>query len=369
MTLVSPDGEYGGPTRVCLSQTAALQEMGHDVDLLATYRGWQSPPEEFGGVSAMLFLSRRALWSSRFSAIFSMASMLWMLRRYKDYDVVHLHFARDIFSLSVGALLSALHPRFVVQCHGMVIQKTSKLARLLDAVITRRVLRAASAILCLNESEAHSVAAVAKCEAGSKIVILGNGVIAPRDLATAAPAAARMEVLFVSRLHPRKRPLTFVEMAVLLLDEGLDADFVLIGPDEGEAASVEKRIRSTKYSDSIRWVGPVPPEMIQARMASADVYVLTAIDEPFGMTLIEAMSVGVPVVATSSGGLAASIREYGAGLVVEDSAASLSEAVRQLCRDPDLRRRCGEGGLRAVKETHSIADVCRKLVAIYASVW
>ncbi|WP_027495499.1 glycosyltransferase [Rhodococcus sp. JG-3] len=366
VTLVSPGGEYGGPSRVSLSQASALQAMGHDVDLLATYRGWQSPPNEIDGVRVVLFSSRRALRSRRFAAIFSIAAIVWLMRRYRDYDVVHLHFARDIFSLSVGTLLSAMHARFVVQCHGMVVKKDSRLARAIDRIFTNRVLRTASAILCLNEAECDSVSAVIQSELAT-ISILSNGVNVRRDLVAPTTAGVRLEVLFVARLHPRKRPLTFVDMAVMLLDEGLNANFILVGPDEGEAGSVEKKILATKYSSSIKWVGPISPDMIQARIATADIYVLPAINEPFGMTLIEAMSVGVPVVATASGGLAASIRQYKSGLVAEDSVASLGAAVRQLCNDPALRQRCGEGGLRAVEEAYSVEDVCRKLTAIYRS--
>ena len=49
VTLVSPDGEYGGPVRVATNLSKALRDLGHDVTIAAGTRGFESAPEQLDG--------------------------------------------------------------------------------------------------------------------------------------------------------------------------------------------------------------------------------------------------------------------------------------------------------------------------------
>ena len=55
VSLVSPQGEYGGPTRVALAQCRALRDAGHDVVLAAGSWGYDPVPREVDGVRVRLF--------------------------------------------------------------------------------------------------------------------------------------------------------------------------------------------------------------------------------------------------------------------------------------------------------------------------
>ena len=79
------------------------------------------------------------------------------------------------------------------------------------------------------------------------------------------------EVLFAARMHPRKRPIAFVEMAKALLDAGVNARFTLVGPDEGEGPALRAAL---KGDPRISWEGALAPAAIPRRMAAASVYVL-----------------------------------------------------------------------------------------------
>ena len=77
-------------------------------------------------------------------------------------------------------------------------------------------------------------------------------------------------------------------------------------------------------------------------MSQAGVYVLPSIDEPYGMSVLEAMSVGLPVVITESCGLASLVRTTGSGVVTDPSLEGLVEGVRAIISDPAAARRMGE---------------------------
>ena len=96
-------------------------------------------------------------------------------------------------------------------------------------------------------------------------------------------------------MHARKRPLVFVDMAKTLLDEGLDARFTLVGPDEGEGSALRTAL---KDDPRISWEGALDPAEIPQRMAAASIYVLPSVREPYPMSVLEAMSVGLPVVVS-----------------------------------------------------------------------
>jgi UDP-glucose:(heptosyl)LPS alpha-1,3-glucosyltransferase len=84
--------------------------------------------------------------------------------------------------------------------------------------------------------------------------------------------------------------------------------------------------------------------------AAADVFVLPTRQDPWGITLIEAMAAGVPIVATAAAGSSAAVRAAGAGLVLDDnSAPALAAAVASLVDDPARRRELGLRGPAAAE--------------------
>ena len=58
VTLLSPDGAYGGPARVALNQSAELVSRGHDVTVVGATRGYRDVPTELNGVPVKLFAAR-----------------------------------------------------------------------------------------------------------------------------------------------------------------------------------------------------------------------------------------------------------------------------------------------------------------------
>ena len=141
------------------------------------------------------------------------------------------------------------------------------------------------------------------------------------------PASGPPEVLFAARMHPRKRPLAFVEMAKALLDAGVDARFTLVGPDEGEGAALRAAL---KGDSRISWEGALAPAAIPRRMAAASVYVLPSVREPYPMSVLEAMSVGLPVVVTDDCGLAPLVERTHCGIVTDPEVPALAAAVESI---------------------------------------
>jgi glycosyltransferase involved in cell wall biosynthesis len=168
-------------------------------------------------------------------------------------------------------------------------------------------------------------------DGSARVIELRNGV--PEFDETPPPKTA--EVLFMARLHSRKRPRAFVEMASRILANGVDADFALVGPDEGELSGVMKMIGASGWSHRIRYERALSPTQTRDRLAASSILVLPSVDEPFPMVVLEAMAAGRPVVVTDSCGLAPIIQSTQSGIVVDLTIESLSVAVERLLTNPE----------------------------------
>ena len=363
VTLVSPDGAFGGPVRVADNQAAALRARGHTVVIAAGQTGYgRSIPSELNGTPLRLFpIQHLVKGTPAYSGATSVGLLRWLRGAVRDFDMVHVHFARDLISLPAAAMVGRAGVPYVLQPHGMVIPSGHPFAGALDALLTRRVLRGATAVLHLTDAERRGLAEVGGQEL--RLRHLGNGV--PEAPPAVPPSVPR--VLFCSRLQARKRPLRFVEMAVQLLTEGVDAEFVLIGPDGGEGRGVRTAVERHGDPARLRWEGPVEPDEVMTRLGSASLLVLPSVDEPFPMAVLEALSVGLPVVVTDSCGLASQVREHECGIVVDGSQQQLVHAVRSLLTEPQTLARMSRAARDTSARNFGMSSVVGQLEEIYMS--
>lgn len=170
---------------------------------------------------------------------------------------------------------------------------------------------------------------------------------------------------FFGLLIERKRPLLFVEtIAALRRNPALPPVAGLFFGEayDGLAVQAKALAASLGVEDHIRFMGFRAPgaEWIGA----CDVLLVTAVDEPFGRTLIEAMIAGTPVVATASGGNIEAIADGETGLLAEpENAEALAAAVARFLLDGQFARRVASAAGMAARvkfgEDLHVASVMR----------
>ena len=374
VTLHTPDHAFGGPTRVALNLSKVQRAHGDDARIMALGDGFEGElPSTVEGVPVHLFQARHVLPMFEVSGVTSGALLLAARRMMRGADLVHVHLMRDLVTLPAALLALATRTPLVVQTHGMVDPTEKRVAQLTDLLGVRAVLRGADAVLYLTEQERLDVNAVAAPVPLTRTVRLVNGV-RPQERKPAREPGRPPTVLFLARVQERKRPEDFVAAMPTVLAKHPDARFVLAGPDTGALAATLALARKLGVTDSLDHVGPLGHEEVLAAGRQADVYVLPSIEEPLGVSVLEAMSVGTPVVITRTCGLGPDVARAGAGRVVDSrpgedaaNAEKVAQAVLELL-EPGANEQAGKAAWDLVGEHFTIEAVTGTLRRTYEDV-
>jgi glycosyltransferase involved in cell wall biosynthesis len=122
------------------------------------------------------------------------------------------------------------------------------------------------------------------------------------------------------------------------------------------AMDYEMRVRSEASNLPVRFAGLVPESEKASYFAACDVFVCPSVwNEPFGLTNLEAMAAGKPVVASRVGGIPEVVQDGETGILVPPKDTSkLANAISSLIRDKDARKRMGAKGSEAVRTRFSL---------------
>lgn len=187
----------------------------------------------------------------------------------------------------------------------------------------------------------------------------GSPAWTPRE---ATPEAG--PILFVGTLEPRKNVGGLLDAYARLLARTPDVpDLVLAGRATPAARGWLDAIRKPPLAGRVHALGYVPDDRLRSLFDRARVLVLPSFEEGFGLPVLEAMTVGVPVVASLRGALPEVLGD--AGLLVDpNDPDGIAEALAQLVTDRQLADACAVRGLRRAR-TFSWAASARALRTAY----
>ena len=151
------------------------------------------------------------------------------------------------------------------------------------------------------------------------------------------------------------------------LGQLLDLDWTLEVIGDGPArAEVEAAL--APLGSRVRFAGEAGEAEVAARLTAADLFVWPAINEAYGMALLEAQASGLAVVAGNSGGVGAVVADGETGLLTPPGdTAAFAAAVRQLIEDPSRRVAFGDAARRKALRDHDLAAAASRLAAMLAT--
>ncbi|MGG6241027.1 glycosyltransferase [Nodosilinea sp. AN01ver1] len=190
------------------------------------------------------------------------------------------------------------------------------------------------------------------------------------------PAAERV-VLQLGRMVPRKGVDTVLEAIALLNRQRLSTRLVVVGGESAvpdpqvtpEIGRLQAIAADLGIGDRVSFVGQRGREVLKYFYSAADVFVTTPWYEPFGITPLEAMACGTPVIGSNVGGIKFTVRDGETGyLVAPKNAREVCDRIAFLYQNPSVLNLFGRQAQRHVARRFTWAKVASALAGIYESV-
>lgn len=169
-------------------------------------------------------------------------------------------------------------------------------------------------------------------------------------------------IMHASNFRPVKRVDQVVRVFAALA-ENIPSCLVLLG-DGPERWPAQELARTLGVADRVFFLGI--QEEIQALLPLADLFLLPSQHESFGLVALEAMSCGVPVIATNQGGTVELIEDGRSGFLVDpEDVAGMAELGRRLLTDPEEARRVGRAARERAESNFSEPEIVSRYEKIY----
>lgn len=158
----------------------------------------------------------------------------------------------------------------------------------------------------------------------------------------------------VNHLHPRKRIDLFLRSIAVARTRVPDAVALVVGGGpEREVLGLLSQSLGLDVGRAVVFTGAVPEEELPAHYALGNVYVHTGREESFGLSVIEALRLGLPVVSVNEGGPCDTVQHGISGCLVPPTAQAIGGAVADLLSRPERARQMGEAGAQFVSSHFS----------------
>lgn len=280
-----------------------------------------------------------------------------LIRRKGPFDVQH---SMDFTTSPLEALLVRRHARrFIFSQRNMNRDGHVRLLRMKS--------RMASKVICVSDAVRQFMAGIC---APAKLLTVHPGIEADQ-ITWRAPQvrpAGELRLLVVGHLVPLKRIEDAISTVALLAREFPRLCLQIAGrPTVPEYRhELERRVREAGLGDRIAFLGS--RKDVLELMRDSDVLLHTAETEAFGMALLEAMAVGLPVVAADIEGPREIIEHRQSGFLVPPGDVRLyADAVRSLVKDPELGQRLSANARKRVETRFTAKRMAEEIAQVYTS--
>lgn len=322
-----------------------------DADEVLAYRGQAMSPSFFGA---------RGLWAhQRFVANFK--RQVQQVRNATSPRVIHAHWWVPGGWVARSILKSE---RFLVTCHGTDVRLLERKKWMRP--LASRVFKRANLVTTVSGAMARSIEASSPATA-SKLRIApmppDDSVFVGEPRVTMNPIPV---ILCVTRFTRQKRNDVLIRALAELTSRKVQFSARLVGDGGSERDPISALIDDLGLQERVQII----PSMTQDRLAEeyrrADLSVLPAVDEGFGLTLVEAQLCGCAVVGVRSGGITDIIADGSTGLLAApDDASELASAIQRILTNPELRVRIARDGQLSARANFSSRAIVDRFLEWY----
>ena len=295
--------------------------------------------------------------------VFFLAYSMWKhaKRISKTVDIIHGHWL-----FPSGYVASKLQKPYVMTAYGieLFLAKNNDLLRR----FLRPSVEGADRIIAISKNTAMRTRELFPL-AKTRIIRLG---FSPLETKDQEEERTGNTILFVGRLVKRKG-VEYLLRAIKHLEACIPVELMIVG-DGPERKNLEMLVHDLNLRN-VTFYGFIPQSRLKSFYQRASVLVLPAITDPtgdtegLGVVLLEAMSCGVPVIASSVGGIPDIITDGKTGLLVEEkNSLQLAEAIETILNDCELQSRLMNNATRVVQTKFSWEGIAKKILREYEAI-
>lgn len=378
----------GGVCRAVLDMCMYQARAGADVTLL-TFDDVDAPaPWKAGGAGVPRV--RRLEFPGRLGVLVSGAFRRAVQDAVRQSDAVHLHDMWDPAQVPIARACLDQRKPYIQTPHGMLADWS-----LLQKKTKKSAYFSMFARSLIDHATFVHLTAQAELDQSQKRHPKTTGVVIPlvfdltpyRTLPGPGPARANLKLppierpslLYLSRLHYKKRPDLLIAAGRPLRDMGLEFNIVIGGPsDPGYEAMLRDFAKRERVDDITTILGMVPAEYKTSLYQACDVFVLPTSMENFGFVYFESLASATPLVTTKGTDTWKELESSGGGRIVGmipsdvkdgqvggGDVRELAEALAGLIRARPSLKGMGESGRRWVFEHLEPDDVVRQYLSMY----
>lgn len=353
------DAEYGGPSRSVPELCRALGQK-HEVHLLTGLRHDSRPPENDDDSLTLHYVNERR-YLGRLTTYASFQRHLHAAVEQHAVSILHDHGIWLPYNHAAVSVAERLGRPLVISPRGMLMPEAFGSGhwykRLAWRLYQRRDLRKAALLHLTSE---HELPAIRDLGFENPCMIVPNGVDQPSPdrAAVVNQCGRRKTAIMMTRLHPIKN----IEVLIHAWGQIRPTDWRLriVGPGDSDyRASLVQMVDQLHLSDHVSIESAVSRAAKWAALEASSLFVMPSKSENFGLVVAEAMSAGLPVIATR-GTPWRVLEEIGAGWWVEATAGQLADAIHDATSLPNEHLQAkGERGrvwVRQHLQWSSIAD-------------
>lgn len=349
----------------------AAKKAGYDVGVVTNVNQHADRIREAGIRLIQYNLDRGSM--NPFKAVGLILQLAKIYRNEKP-DLVHHVAIKPILYGSVAARMARVpHVVNAITGMGYIFTSTQLKARLLRPIINlsfKALLNGRrSKLIMQNQDDRSTLIKTGIVDEERTVLIRGAGVNTDEFSCTPEPTEEPPLIVLPARMLKDKGVVEFVTAAGMLKERGVEARFALVGDADchNHAAVSEEVLKGWVDSGVVEWWGR--KENLPGVLASCHIVCLPSYREGLPKALLEAASVGRPIVTTDTVGCREVVRDGENGFLVPlYSTVELADALQKLIEDSKLRAQMGHKGREMIRNNFTIENVTAETLALYHEV-
>lgn len=305
-----------------------------------------------------------------------------LLTLLRSADIVHLHTMWSQLNAVVAMACRRMGKPYVVSPHGMLDPhslgvKALKKRLYLRLVESRTIGGAAGVVFTADDERDLAIGQIGSVP-NPQVVGLGADApnvstdrLAEQFRSSHPDLAGKRLLIFLGRLHPKKRPDVAIRAMAKIASQVPDAALLVVG--SGEPAYVHELksfVDRLRLHDHVRFLGHLTGDAKWGALAASRIFVLPSLQENFAIAVAEALQLGTPVLITKTINIWREIVNAGAGIALreEDLEGDLATNAIALLRNPDTCRAMGVSARALAQRAYTWPASTQKICAVYDSV-